>query len=51
MDFWPTEVRDEDVLPSLACMQDTRCAYAALGTQLVSTWPMTRLAHVSFTLI
>ena len=22
MDFWPTEVRDEDVLPSFACMQD-----------------------------
>ena len=55
MDFWPTEVRDEGFLPSLACMQDDplrlRCAYAALGTQLVSTWPMTRLAHVSFTLI
>ena len=29
----------------------TRCAYALLGTQLVSTWPVTRLARVSFTLI
>lgn len=31
MDFWPSEVRDEDVLPSLACMQDDplrlRCAW------------------------
>lgn len=31
MDFWPTEVRDEDFLPSLACMQDDplrpRCAW------------------------
>lgn len=31
MGFWPTEVRDEDVLPSLARMQDDplrlRCAW------------------------
>ena len=51
MDFLPSEVRDEDALPSFACIKMIRCAYAALGAQLVSTWPMTRLAHVSFTLI
>lgn len=22
VDFWPSEARDEDFLPSLACMQD-----------------------------
>lgn len=51
MDFLPTEVRDEDFLPSLACMQDgplrLRCAWHTTRFDL----PMTRLAHVSFTLI
>ena len=51
MGFWPTEVRDEDVLPSFACMQDDLLRIRFAWTQLVSTWPMTRLAHVSFTLI
>ena len=37
-------------LRSRACKM-TRCAYALLGTQLVSTWSMARLARVSFTLI
>lgn len=51
MDFWPPEVRDEDFLPSLACMQDDPLRLRFAWTQLVSTWPMTRLARVSFTLI
>lgn len=47
MGFWPTEVRDEDVLPSFACMQDDplrlRCACHATRFDLVydtlRSWP------------
>lgn len=42
MGFWPTEVRDEDVLPSLACMQDD-------PLRLRCTWHTTRFDLVNDT--
>lgn len=43
MDFLPSEVRDEDALPSLACMQDDplrlRCAWHTTRFDLAHDTP------------